>query len=102
MSTPYYQSAYQDSTPGLNNAPYSDDPMSNEGFKYAGGGAAFGGAQVAAPKPWYKKKKFLVSYVDLALMAGAGAVDVAALISFFILIFNPPMILDSDPVGSLS
>ncbi|TIB34567.1 hypothetical protein E3P84_01741 [Wallemia ichthyophaga] len=99
MSTPYYQSAYQDSTPGLNNAPYSDDPMSNEGFKYAGGGAAFGGAQVAAPKPWYKKKKFLVSYVDLALMAGAGAVDVAALIPFFILIFNPPMILDSDPIG---
>ena len=70
MSTPYYQRAYQDSSAGLN-TPYRDDPgyeMNNgqpygsgDGFKYANGGSQQFGGAAAATRPWYKKKRFLVS-----------------------------------------
>ena len=72
MSTPYYHTAYQDSQAGLG-APYRDDPSSSgfemnnqpyasgDGFKHANGGSQQQFPS-SAHVPWYKKKRFLVSF----------------------------------------
>ncbi|TIB77966.1 hypothetical protein E3Q23_01019 [Wallemia mellicola] len=69
MSAPYYESAHQTSQTGLN-APYRDEPgfeMNNsqpygsgDGFKYANAGSQ---QFTNNYRPWYKKKRFLVSSV---------------------------------------